>query len=156
MTDKDALLRLDNQLCFLLYAGSRAITKKYRPLLENMGLTYPQYLVMLVLWENDRVPVKNLGKKLNLDTGTLTPLLKRLEAAGLIERKRTSVDERSVEINLTEKGHSLKSQAYSVPEELLCTSGISIDEFIKLKDQMKSLLDRLTENESDHCSEVNM
>jgi DNA-binding MarR family transcriptional regulator len=153
MINKDALLKLDNQLCFLLYAGSRAVTKKYRPLLENLGLTYPQYLVMLVLWENDGIPVKQLSIKLSLDTGTLTPLLKRLETAGLITRTRTSSDERSVEINLTPDGTALKEKAYAVPGELLCSSGLSIDEFIRLRGELRMLLDKLSENDNDGCSD---
>ena len=153
MIDKDALLKLDNQLCFLLYAGSRAVTKKYRPLLENLGLTYPQYLVMLVLWESDGIPVKQLSVKLSLDTGTLTPLLKRLETAGLITRIRTISDERSVEINLTADGTALKEKAYAVPGELLCSSGLSIDEFIKLRGELKLLLDKLSENDNEGCGD---
>lgn len=153
MIDKDALLKLDNQLCFLLYAGSRAVTKKYRPLLENLGLTYPQYLVMLVLWENDGIPVKQLSERLSLDTGTLTPLLKRLETAGLITRTRTCSDERSVEINLTADGAALKEKAYAVPGELLCSSGLSIDEFIRLRGELRMLLDKLSEYDNDRCSD---
>lgn len=151
MIDKDALLKLDNQLCFLLYAGSRAVTKKYRPLLDNLGLTYPQYLVMLVLWENDGIAIKQLSGKLSLDTGTLTPLLKRLETAGLITRTRTSSDERSVIINLTAEGTELKEKAYAVPGELLCSSGLSIDEFIRLRGELKLLLDKLNENDNEGC-----
>jgi len=147
MKDKNELLKLDNQLCFMLYACSRAITKKYRPLLDNLGLTYPQYLVMLVLWEGDEIPVKELSSKLYLDTGTLTPLLKRLEVSGLITRKRTSSDERSVVIKLTETGIKLKEKAYTVPQELLCTSGISIDEFVRLRGDLHSLFDKLMEND---------
>jgi len=147
MIEKDALLKLDNQLCFLLYACSRAVTKKYRPLLEDLGLTYPQYLVMLVLWEENGIPVKQLSARLYLDTGTLTPLLKRLETSGLITRTRTTSDERSVEINLTDKGRELKQKAFTVPQELLCSSGISIDDFLKLRSDLNSLFKKLIENE---------
>jgi len=154
MKDKSELLKLDNQLCFMLYACSRAVTKKYRPLLDNLGLTYPQYLVMLVLWERDEIPVKQLSSKLYLDTGTLTPLLKRLESSGLITRKRTSSDERSVVIKLTDSGLELKNKAFSVPQELLCSSGISIDEFIRLRGELNSLFKKLMENDNEDCSDT--
>jgi len=153
MIDKDNLLKLDNQLCFLLYASSRAVTKKYRPLLDKLGLTYPQYLVMLVLWEEDGIPIKLLSSKLYLDTGTLTPLLKRLESSLLITRSRTGSDERSVFINLTDNGKSLKDRAFTVPGELLCTSGISIDEFLKIRGELRILLNKLMQNDNDECIE---
>lgn len=153
MLDKSELLKLDNQLCFLLYAGSRAITKKYRPLLDNIGLTYPQYLVMLVLWEKDDIPIKVLSSKLFLDTGTLTPLLKRLETSGLISRTRTLSDERSVVIKLTDAGKKLKEDAYSVPKDLLCSTGITIEEFIKIRGELRSLLTKLAadDNNGEYC-----
>ncbi len=153
MIDKDDLLKLDNQLCFLLYASSRAVTKKYRPLLEKLGLTYPQYLVMLVLWEEDGIPIKLLSSKLYLDTGTLTPLLKRLESSRLITRTRTGSDERSVFITLTDGGRNLKERAFTVPGELLCTSRISIDEFIKIRGELRILLNKLMQNDNDECIE---
>jgi len=118
------LLQLDEQLCFLLYSASRAITKGYRPLLEPLGLTYPQYLVMLVLWEWDQVDnvggVKELGQRLRLDSGTLTPLLKRLQQAGLVDRNRSRDDEREIVVGLTDVGRALKKQAEPVPRSLLC------------------------------------
>ena len=154
MKDKNELLKLDNQLCFMLYACSRALTKKYRPLLDNLGLTYPQYLVMLVLWEGDGIPVKQLSSKLYLDTGTLTPLLKRLESSGLITRKRTSLDERSVVIKLTDDGLKLKDKAYTVPRELLCSSGISIDEFVRLRGDLHSLFEKLMVNDDENCQAI--
>ena len=109
--DIDRLLKLDNQFCFALYSASLAMTKSYKPLLEHLGLTYPQYLVMLILWEQDDILVKDIGVRLFLDSGTLTPLLKRLESAGLIERKHGTVDERQVRITLTENGPRIEVQS---------------------------------------------
>ncbi len=146
MPEKDELLKLDNQLCFLLYASSRAVTKRYRPLLEKLGLTYPQYLVMLVLWEGDNIPVNKLTSKLYLDTGTLTPLLKRLESIGLISRERTGSDERNVIIRLTEKGSGMKDAAYSVPVELLQSTGISLEEFIEAREKLRLLFNKLAKD----------
>lgn len=120
-------LALDRQLCFALYATSLAMTKRYKPLLEPMGLTYPQYLVMLVLWEGDDVAVNHLGERLALDSGTLTPLLKRLEQAGLIRRERDAADERRVRVRLTAAGRALKARAAAVPQSigtaLACPAG---------------------------------
>ena len=113
-------LNLTHQLCFDLYAASRAVTKAYRPLLDPLGLTYPQYLVLLVLWEHDSRTVKALGQALQLDSGTLSPLLKRLESAGLIQRQRRSDDEREVEVGLTAAGAALKERAASVPAAIAC------------------------------------
>lgn len=136
-------LKLDNQLCFLLYAGSRAITKRYRPLLDRIGLTYPQYLVMLVLWERDNIPVKTIAEKLFLDTGTLTPLLKRLELSGFISRNRTGSDERNVIITLTDSGKNLKEAARSVPAELIRGTDITPAEFTGFRDTLRHLFTRL-------------
>ena len=111
-------LQLDKQLCFALYAASRAMTQAYQPLLALLGLTYPQYLAMLVLWEQDGSSVKQLGERLHLDSGTLTPLLKRLENAGLVQRQRSSEDERSVVIWLTAAGKALEEQAAPIPVSL--------------------------------------
>lgn len=138
--NKDELLKLDNQLCFPLYVASRAMTNAYRPLLNELSLTYPQYLVMLVLWEDKEISVKNLGDKLYLDSGTLTPLLKRLEVAGLIRRTRSLEDERSVLINLSEKGYELQEKAYDIPKELFCKSGLSVEEFILLRQQLNKII----------------
>src|SRR5574343_1543644 len=110
-----AALRLDNQVCFALYSASLAMTKLYKPLLDDIGLTYPQYLVMLVLWEQDGITVSELGERLYLDSGTLTPLLKRLEASGHIRRTRDAKDERRVRIRLTPQGRALRERAESVP-----------------------------------------
>ena len=107
----DQLLRLDNQICFAVYSAAHAFNRVYKPLLDRLGLTYPQYLVMLSLWERDGVPVKDIGERLFLDSGTLTPLLKRLEAAGLVKRTRTTEDERQVLIALTPQGQALKEKA---------------------------------------------
>ncbi len=114
----DELLKLENQICFVLYAASRALTRSYRPLLGKLGITYPQYLVFMVLWERDDITVKHLGEKLYLDSGTLTPLLKRMEKAGFLKRQRSVADERKVRIHLTKKGHELKDEALKVPETL--------------------------------------
>ncbi len=141
--DKNEMLRLDNQLCFLVYAGSRAMTRMYRPLLDNLGITYPQYLVLLVLWEEKEASVKMLGKRLHLDSGTLTPLLKRMESAGLLSRERSADDERKVCIRLTEKGAKLKSKAYDVPKEILCRSGLTMGQYHQLKTSLEALLENI-------------
>lgn len=112
-------LALDRQVCFALYAASRAVTAAYRPLLEPLGLTYPQYLVMLVLWERGRLPVREIGDALRLDSGTLSPLLKRLEAAGLVTRERSPEDERQVVVDLTDDGRSLRDRAVDVPARIV-------------------------------------
>jgi DNA-binding MarR family transcriptional regulator len=136
-------LLLDEQLCFALYAASRRMTAAYRPLLDALDLTYPQYLVMLVLWEQDALTVRELGERLQLDSGTLTPLLKRLEQAGLLGRRRRRSDEREVEITLTEAGDTLRERAAGVPlcmAEKLC---MSVDAFKRLRDQLKTLATQL-------------
>ncbi|MEN9353028.1 MAG: hypothetical protein RL318_353 [Fibrobacterota bacterium] len=116
-------LRLDNQLCFALYAASRAMTQVYQPLLEPLGLTYPQYLVLLVLWEEDALLVKEIGARLDLDSGTLTPLLKRMEAQSLVVRKRQENDQRQVRIHLSPSGRALEGKAIEVPHALACRYG---------------------------------
>src|SRR5215475_5783118 len=115
----DQPLRLDNQICFAVYSAAHAFNRVYKPLLDRLGLTYPQYLVMLVLWERDGVPLKEIGERLFLDSGTLTPLLKRLEVAGLVKRSRSSEDERQVKITLTAQGQALKDKARAVPMSIL-------------------------------------
>lgn len=139
----DAALLLDNQLCFALYSASLAMTKLYKPLLEELGLTYPQYLVMLVLWERDGLMVSELGQRLSLDSGTLTPLLKRLEAAGLVSRLRDVADERRVHIHLTAAGRRLKARGAKVPACVLAASQCSLDEIRQLTGQVRTLRDRL-------------
>jgi len=139
----DEMLQLDNQLCFAVYSASLAMTKRYKPLLEKLQLTYPQYLVMLVLWERDGLMVSELGERLFLDSGTLTPLLKRLEANGLVARIRDVGDERRVHVNLSAAGRKLKARAASVPACLLAASQCSVDELMALTQQMQILRDRV-------------
>ncbi|MCL6415783.1 MarR family transcriptional regulator [Aestuariirhabdus sp. Z084] len=135
-------LKLDNQLCFALYASSRAVTRLYRPLLEPLGLTYPQYLVLLVLWERrpQAINVKELGEQLLLDSGTLTPLLKRLEQSELITRQRCEHDERARMISLTAKGTALRVQASCIPGKLMQSSSMPAVQVSALRDQLKTLL----------------
>lgn len=137
-------LQLDNQLCFALYSTSLAMTKLYKPLLEELGLTYPQYLVMLALWEGDGLMVSELGERLYLDSGTLTPLLKRMEAQDLVSRIRDVEDERRVRITLTAAGRKLKSKAEKVPACILAASQCSIPELVSLTQQVQALRQRLT------------
>ncbi len=136
---QDELLKLDNQFCFALYAASRAVVSAYRPLLEALSLTYPQYLVMLVLWEQDDIGVKELGSRLRLDSGTLSPLLKRLEANGLLQRTRRQDDERAIAIRLSPAGLALKARAYAVPISLACQPGLDVNMLISLREQLKEL-----------------
>jgi DNA-binding MarR family transcriptional regulator len=132
-------LKLDNQLCFALYSASLSMTKQYRPLLQKIGLTYPQYLVMLVLWEGDDLRVSTLGDRLYLDSGTLTPLLKRLEAAGLVERRRSTEDEREVRVRLTSAGRALRAKAEGIPQILLCATGCELPEVVTLTQTLQRL-----------------
>ncbi|MER7708436.1 MarR family transcriptional regulator [Kitasatospora sp. NPDC097605] len=134
------LLRLDRQICFSLNAASRAFGGVYRVLLKDLGLTYPQYLVMLVLWEHGDLPVKRIGEYLRLDSGTLSPLLKRLEAAGLVRRERSPEDERSVTVSLTDEGSALRERAGRVPRRLLAATGLPVEELAALR----ALLDQVT------------
>ncbi|MFF3447080.1 MarR family winged helix-turn-helix transcriptional regulator [Streptomyces sp. NPDC002667] len=133
-------LRLDEQICFSLNAASRAFGGVYRVLLKDLGLTYPQYLVMLVLWEHGELPVKKVGEHLRLDSGTLSPLLKRLEAAGLVRRERSARDERSVRVGLTEEGSALRERALDVPRRIAAATGADLEEIRELR----ARLDRLT------------
>jgi DNA-binding MarR family transcriptional regulator len=137
--DADEVLRLDRQICFLLYGASRAVTQLYQPLLAPLGITYPQYLVMLVLWEEGKVSVGRLSDRLYLDSGTLTPLLKRLEASGLVRRERSAADARVVDVELTAAGKRLKRAAASVPQALACRVGLRGDEFARLHRQLAHL-----------------
>lgn len=121
------LLKLDNQLCFALYVCSKEIIKKYKPLLEPLGLTYTSYITLLALWEEDNINVKDLGNKLYLDSGTLTPILKKLELANLVKRTRSCTDERNVFLSLTKEGQDLKEKALSVPKELVCSLNVTND-----------------------------
>ncbi|MFJ7046484.1 MarR family winged helix-turn-helix transcriptional regulator [Streptomyces sp. NPDC101112] len=137
---EEEFLRLDRQICFSLHAASRAFNGVYRVVLKELGITYPQYLVMLVLWEQGELPVKKLGEYLRLDSGTLSPLLKRLEAAGLVRRERSARDERSVEVRLTEEGTALRERALAVPRRIVSATTFDVDEIRDLRDR----LDRLT------------
>ena len=136
-------LRLESQLCFSLYSSSLAMTKLYKPLLEPLGLTYPQYLALLVLWEQDGIAVGSLGERLYLDSGTLTPLLKRLEAAGFVRRERSADDERRVLVHLTDDGRALRARARGIPRELAGATGCSADEVARLTRQLQQLRSRL-------------
>jgi MarR family transcriptional regulator, organic hydroperoxide resistance regulator len=142
-SNSNPALLLDNQLCFALYSTSLAMTKLYKPLLETLGLTYPQYLVMLVLWERDGLMVSELGERLFLDSGTLTPLLKRLESTGLIARIRDVQDERRVHITLTAAGHALKTQAAEIPNCILKASQCSLPDIVALTQQVQTLRSNL-------------
>jgi DNA-binding MarR family transcriptional regulator len=135
-------LRLDDQLCFPLYLASRLVVNAYRPMLEALDLTYPQYLVLLVLWEKDGLSVGAIGERLHLDSGTLTPLLKRLEKQGLIERRRQALDDRVVESFLTRDGKALRARANQVPVDLLCKANLTMDDV----QRMKAMLDELIEH----------
>jgi MarR family transcriptional regulator, organic hydroperoxide resistance regulator len=136
-------LLLGNQICFAVYSTAHAFNRVYKPLLDKLGLTYPQYLVMMVLWERDGVPVKDIGEKLFLDSGTLTPLLKRMEAAGVIKRTRGTEDERQVLIALTPQGHALREKARAVPEGILASSACSLGELFAMKKELTALRDKL-------------
>jgi DNA-binding MarR family transcriptional regulator len=138
-------LSLDQQLCFALYSSSLAMTKLYKPLLAPLDLTYPQYLVMLVLWEHDGSTVSEIGQRLTLDSGTLTPLLKRLQAAGLLARRRDIDDERRVRLHLTPAGRALKARAAKVPAKIACATACSVDELAALTVRLKALRDEITE-----------
>ena len=139
----DQTLRLDNQLCFALYSTSLAMTKIYKPLLDAIGLTYPQYLVMLVLWEEDGLMVSEIGERLFLDSGTLTPLLKRMEATGLLARLRDTEDERRVRVHLTAAGKRLKVKAADIPSCVRDITGCTWSELISLSQNIKLLRQRL-------------
>ena len=135
----EGALLLDNQLCFALYSSSLLMTKLYKPVLAPLGLTYPQYLVLLVLWETDSIGVSELGERLFLDSGTLTPLLKRMEAAGWLSRQRASDDERRVVVSLAPAGKSLRRRAAKVPMQVACATGCEIPEVIALTARLQRL-----------------
>jgi DNA-binding MarR family transcriptional regulator len=140
-------IALDDQLCFALYAASRAVTARYRPMLEAIGLTYPQYLVMMLLWEQDNQTVGQLGTRLALDSGTLSPLLKRLTAAGLVTRHRRVEDERSVSIALTDAGRALRDRAFSISESMIGAIGFESGDFRDLMERLRVLTDRVNQGE---------
>jgi DNA-binding MarR family transcriptional regulator len=138
---------LDDQLCFALYAASRAVTARYRPMLDAIGLTYPQYLVMMVLWESDGASVGTLCDRLYLDSGTLTPLITRLESAGLVDRRRSRRDARVVDVHLTAAGKRLERRAASVPEALLCRIGLDLKDYPRIHRELKTLFDLVVTKE---------
>ncbi|HBK45701.1 MAG TPA: MarR family transcriptional regulator [Xanthomonadaceae bacterium] len=138
-----AMLKLDHQLCFALYSANLAMNKLYRGLLKALGLTYPQYLVMLVLWEQDQRTVSEIGERLFLDSATLTPLLKRLESAGLLTRTRAASDERQVIIALTAAGRSLRAKAQAVPGQVACAAACDTEQMIRLQRELTTLRDNL-------------
>ena len=139
-------LALDGQLCFALYAASLAMTRRYKPLLEPLGLTYPQYLVMLVLWQGDGVTVSQLGDRLALDSGTLTPLLKRLESAALVQRLRDAADERRVLLQLTPAGRALKQRAARIPLAVARATGCRLDEVTSLVNRLQALRQQINDS----------
>ncbi|MFV0448573.1 MAG: MarR family winged helix-turn-helix transcriptional regulator [Vibrio sp.] len=141
---KEELLLLDNQLCFPLYSAANAVVRAYRPLLDALDLTYAQYLVMMVLWQTNGINVKILGERLHLDSGTLTPLLKRLETKGIVIRKRGQSDERVRELFLTEEGFALRQKAMSIPNAMLCKLDLELDELVSLKTLCEKVIARLS------------
>ncbi|SFF21248.1 DNA-binding transcriptional regulator, MarR family [Paenibacillus catalpae] len=143
--NNDELMKLDNQLCFAFYACSREITKLYRPLLAELGLTYTQYITLLALWEQDNVSVKELGAKLLLDSGTLTPLLKKLESMGLLTRARDKSDERHLVVRLTMKGEQLREKASCVPVRLFEGTDVEPEELFALRKQVQTLMSKMSE-----------
>ncbi|MBS0256772.1 MAG: MarR family transcriptional regulator [Proteobacteria bacterium] len=140
----ESLLRLDQQICFALYGAAHAFTRAYKPLLDPIGLTYPQYLVMMALWEKETSTVKALGEMLGLDSGTLSPLLKRLEHAGLITRKRGTVDERQVLVALTQKGANLKKEGVKIMAAIGSATGCGLEELVQIRDRVNALKDSLS------------
>ncbi|KND59793.1 Organic hydroperoxide resistance transcriptional regulator [Candidatus Burkholderia verschuerenii] len=145
-TFDDFPLELDQQLCFALYSTSLAMTKTYKPMLEKLGLTYPQYLAMLVLWEKDGLTVKDIASRLSLDSATMTPLLKRLEAQGYVERMRGTADERQVHIRLTDTGRELRHAARDIPMKIFCAAGSDIDGLLRLRGDLVRLRASLNES----------
>ncbi|AZA60554.1 MULTISPECIES: MarR family winged helix-turn-helix transcriptional regulator [Chryseobacterium] len=136
-------LKLENQICFPLYVIAKEITGLYRPFLDELDITYPQYLVMMVLWENDGLPVNHIGEKLYLDSGTLTPLLKRLEAKGLILRKRKKEDERVVQVFISDLGKKLQQKACEIPSKIYHKVGVSKEDWAELSNSVKKILNKL-------------
>jgi len=140
---REESLRIENQVCFPLYSAANAVIRTYRPLLDKLDLTYSQYLVMMVLWESDGISVKDLGARLYLDSGTLTPLLKRLESKGFVVRGRSETDERVRVLKLSEAGANLKAEALTVPESMKCHIQLELDELIQLKKLCEKLISTL-------------
>jgi len=150
ITNKYDMLKLDNQLCFSLYVCSKEIIRKYKPLLDPYELTYTGYIIMMALWEEDNITIKALGKKLYLDSGTLTPLLKKLEAQGYISRNRSKDDERNVYISLTEKGRNFKEEALCIPEKMICLLGLEPKKGMKLIKELHNIIEILTCDDEDN------
>lgn len=143
-------LKLENQICFPIYAASRLITREYQPLLDELGITYPQYLVLMLLWESDGLSVTEIGERLVLNTNTVTPLLKRMEAQGLISRQRSSEDERQVIVTLTAQGHVLKEEAATIPERLvagLSAEDTDIDALRNMVSTLNQIIHHLSEKQ---------
>jgi DNA-binding MarR family transcriptional regulator len=140
-------LKLENQLCFPVYAASRLITREYQPFLDKLGITYPQYLVLMILWEEDGKPVNEIAKKLILNTNTITPLLKRMEQQGIIKRRRSGQDERKVIVHLTKNGKQLQEEAAVIPEQLaglLAEGELKLDDLVRLKEALESMIRSLS------------
>lgn len=144
--DEFDALKLDNQICFPLYAASRLIVQAYRPHLERLGITYLQYLTLMVLWEADGSTVGDIGERLMLDSGTLTPVLKRMETDGLIKRRRDKADDRVVQNWLTARGRTLRTRAVHIPTQLLCSTDVELDEVSRLRAALNPVLDKLVAN----------
>ena len=143
-------LKLDNQLCFPVYAASRLIIREYQPLLDKLGLTYPQYLVLLVLWEHDSITVNEIAHKLILNTNTVTPLLKRMESQGIVTRNREGSDERKVIVRLTEKGRQMQAEAAKIPEQLgaeVASEAMNVKELLDLKEKLYTIINYLNKKE---------
>ena len=141
--DKNEVLKLDNQLCFHFYAISREIIKLYKPLLDKFNLTYTQYITMLVLWEEEEITFKKLGERLHLDSGTLTPVIKKLQTMELLTKNRMEEDDRLVLVKLTDKGRELKEEIKEMPKDLYCKLKIDYKEYIEIKNMLKHVLDIL-------------
>lgn len=144
-------LLLDRQVCFALYAASRAVTDAYRPLLDDLGLTYPQYLVMLVMWEHEERTVREVGRSLELDYGTVSPLLKRLESRGLLLRQRSAADERRVAVALTPQGRALRDQATRIPQEIGCAVGLDADRRARLIEVLREVAESVRAHDARAC-----
>lgn len=144
--DKFESLKLSNQVCFPLYAASREVIKLYKPFLDEYNLTYTQYITMLVLWEDGKITIKELCKKLYLDSGTITPVIKKLEAMGLLIKYRDKSDERIVNVELTDKGRELKEEIVKVPEQVSCKVNGSMEDLLILKNLLEKVLDEISQN----------
>ncbi|MBB4184939.1 DNA-binding MarR family transcriptional regulator [Sinorhizobium terangae] len=146
----DEMLTLGQQLCFAVYSAGHAFNRTYKPLLDRFGLTYPQYLVLLALWQHDKMTVKRIGEEMGLDSGTLSPLLKRLEAAGYVSRLRDREDERQVIVSLTEKGRKLKAEAFVILADISKATGCTLEEVRELREALQRLTQRLTSSQQEN------